>query len=549
MMRTLPKISLSGAVWMAAPLVLAALLTTTSCLKEEDFRDFNKPSLNPVIAAPIGSAKLTIADLLNEAGDAQYIKEDSLGFLSIYYRSALISETAGEIIKFDRQETDTTLNVFFPVMLPAGDSLTLGYTFSQKFSNSYDDVVDSIRFRQGLFTIQIESMMDHDAKLLLSSPFLSKNNVPFSREFDLSYNGTIPVVTTAQISLDGYTFIFDHTATSNNLNFNVDLKVYGDNNPDPGPYNIQINLSQDNMAYRALFGLIKTRSMALLSDKIKLDLFEKGLGGNFRVNDPRIGIHFRNSFGIPISITIDPLKGHSDINPPYDVSLAGPGLPVPFMLNAPTINQVGQFANTSLILNKGNSNIDDFLNLLPNVIEYGVEGVINPSGVVPGNFVLDTSYFNVEVEIEIPLEGYASGFTLQDTMDFSFDTDIEQINMIDWILFRLNAESTFPIEATVQVVFLDSNYTVLDSLFKNPSVIVPGANPGPPPLYKATQPVYRTQDIKLDAAQISRIRKSKYILLRGTLDTAGGGNKVVKIYTDNYLQISFGVQAKVYQQF
>ncbi|MFO7723618.1 MAG: hypothetical protein R6V49_10400 [Bacteroidales bacterium] len=378
---------------------------------------------------------------------------------------------------------------------------------------------------------------------------MSKNNIPFRQEFDLKYNGTLPVIASTLVNLDGYSFMFDHVGNSNNLNFFMDLKVYGDTNPNPGPYDIKVSLAHDNMKYRVLFGLIKTRSMALLNDKISIDIFDKGLGGDFRVNDPRIGIYFKNSFGIPISIAIDPLKGHSDHNPPYDVHLSGPGLPVPFMLNAPTVNQVGQFAYTSIKLDKGNSNIDDFLNLLPQVIEYGVEGVINPTGVVPGNFVIDTSYFEVEVEIEIPLEGYASGFTLQDTLDFSFEEDFEQIDQIEWILFRLNAESTFPIEAVAQVVFLDSAYTLLDSLFKTASVVVPGATPGPPPFYKATQPVYRTQDIKLDAAQIRNIRKSKYILLRGALSTAGGGNKIVRIYTDNYLQISFGVQSKLYQQF
>jgi hypothetical protein len=530
-------------------LIAGLAMLLSGCMKEDDFKDFNPPSLNPTIAFPVGTAKLTIADILNEAGESEFLKQDSMGFLTIYHRSVLVSETAGDLIKFDRQEMDTSVKIIFPVNLPAGDSLTLSYLFSQKFSNSYDDVVDSIRFRQGVFTIEVESNMDHDAKLVLASPFIAKNNVPFRREFDLKYTGTLPVKASVQISLDGYSFLFDHVGSANNLNFYMDVKVYGDNNPDPGPYDITVKMAHDNMVYRALFGLIKTRSMALLNDKIRIDIFDKGLGGDFRVNDPRIGIYFRNSFGIPISIAIDPLKGHSDHNPPYDVNLGGPGLPVPFMLNAPNVNQVGQFAYSSIKLNKGNSNIDDFLNLLPQVIEYGVEGVINPSGVAPGNFVLDTSYFEVEVEIELPLEGYASGFTLQDTMDFDFEADFDQIEQIEWIMFRLNAESTFPIEALAQVVFLDSNYAVLDSLFKTASVVVPGASPGPPPFYKATQPVFRTQDIKLDAAQIRNIRKSKYVLLRGSLSTAGGGNKVVRIYTDNYLQISFGVQSKVYQKF
>lgn len=522
------------------PALLVFTLLSTSCLKD-DFTNIHLPVYEPTIAFPIGSARLTISDILDRAGDLDFLHQDANGFLTVYHRSTLLSEYAGDLITFDRQEHDTTLSVVFPVNLPVGDSLTLSYVFAQKFSNSYDDVVDSIRFKNGDFTIEIESMMDRDAVVILTSPFVTKNDIPLKRVFPLNYTGTLPVTASVTIDLEGYAFVFDHVGNQNNLNFYLDVRVFGDANPDPGPFDITISIAQDNLNYRALFGLIKTRSMALLHDAINIDIFKKGLGGEFRINDPRIGIYFQNSFGIPISIEIDPLMGTSDVNPPYQVHLTG--LPKPFMLNAPDISQVGQKVASSIYLDKTNSNLDDFLNLLPQRVEYGVEGIINPTGSVPGNFVLDTSYFEVEVEIEIPLEGYANGFTLQDTLKFSFEEDL---NMLEWILFRVNAESTFPVEAAIQVTFLDSLYNPIDSLFDSYQVIIPGALPGPPPDYRSLTPALRTYDIKATSDKLKKLNKDvKYLFLTGKINTAGGGNQVVRIYTDNYLKLTVGIQSKL----
>ncbi len=539
---------ISGRILWLVVTVLVYVSLMPACIKEEDFKGIDKAkftSWNPAIAAPIGSAKLTLKDILKKAGNIEYLIEDPDGYLRVYHRSSLISETAGDLITFGKQDKDTTINIPFPVYLPVGDSISMIHMFTQKFSNNQNDVVDSIRFKQGLFSIEIESMMDHNAKLILSSPGITKNNIPFRRVFNLNYTGTLPVTRNENIDLDGYSFVFDHSGNQNNLIFYVEIKLFGDNNPNPGPFPIKISMSQDQLLYRVLFGQIKTRSMSLLYDVIKIPFFEKSLGGVFRINDPRIGISINNSFGIPVSIAIDPLKGFSDINPPYNVALSGPGLPVPFMLNAPTINQVGQKVNTSIKLNKNNSNIDDFINLLPQKIEYGVEGIINPAGVSPGNFVLDTSSFEVEIEVEIPLEGYASGFTLQDTMEFKFSED-ENVDMLEWMLMRVNMESTFPFDASVQVTFLDSNYLVLDSLFDGMTVIIPGALPGPPPDYRSVNPAFKSIDIKVDNSKLKKLNhKVKYMILSGAVDTSDGGNKVVRIYSDNYLKIDVGIQGKM----
>lgn len=513
-----------------------------ACMKDEDFSNLHYPQYAPEIAAPLVSAKLTIADLLDKTGEQEFLKIDEDGFLTLFYHNKLLTESAVDVIEFGDQDVDTTVNIMFPVSLPDGDSLTLSYSFNQKFSNAFDDVVDSIRFVDGNFTISVESDMDHDSKLIITSPYITKNGIPFRKEIALDYNNILPVSRTINFSLNGYTLIFDHSANQNDLRFFFDLRLYGDNNPNPGPYNIQLSIEQTDLRYSAMFGIIKTRSLELLYDKIDLDIFKNSVGGDFHINDPKITLIFDNSFGLPVSIMVDPLKGTSDVNPPYEVEMVGPGISSPFILQAPNYSQVGESVETALYLDKINSNIDDFLNLLPSVIEYGVEAIVNPTGVVPENFVLDTSKISVSIEIEIPLEGYASGFTLQDTIEFSLDEDLD---IIDWILFRINAESTFPVEAALQVTFLDSLYNPLDSLFDVAQVIVPAAVPGPPPLYRTDVPTFRNIDIELGPNKLENIDKEvRYIFLTATLNTSCCPNQVVRIYTDNYIKMKLGVRSK-----
>ncbi len=531
-------------------LLLVLFLTIfSSCYKEYDFdKELRPAQWNPQLAVPIGSAKLSLSDILKKEGDNEFLHQDPDGFLTVYYQSSLLSEYAGDLIKFGNQHEDTTISILFPINLPVGDSLTLSYMFGQKFSNSYDDVVDSIRFREGTMSFTVESMLEHDAKLVITSPFITRNNIPLRKVINLPYTGSVPVMVTVPVDLEGYTFVFNHAGSGNYLKFFMDVRLFGDTHTNIGPFDLKVSVDQTDLKYRSMFGLIKTRSMALLNDVIQIDLFKKGIGGTFRINDPRIGLLFRNSFGVPVSVAVDPINGHSDVNPPYDVQLSGPGLPVPFLLNAPTYSQVGQSVNTNLSLSKSNSNIDDFVNLQPQQIQYAVEGVINPAGTVPQNFVMDTSHFEVEVEVEIPLEGYAKGFTLQDTLDFNFedDIDIENIDMIDWILFRVQAESTFPVEAAIQVLFLDSNYLPVDSLFDEPTAIVPGAIPGPPPLYKTDHPTLKTYDIKITSPKIRKLKYDvQFFTLTGRINTAGGATQVVRIYADQYLKLKLGIQTQL----
>jgi len=121
-------------------------------------------------------------------------------------------------------------------------------------------------------------------------------------------------------------------------------------------------------------------------------------------------------------------------------------------------SQIGQFRVTNI--NTSESNIAEVIEISPDEIQIIVAGVSNPendSTVL--NFVQDTSSFHMDIRLELGLHGTINSFEIQDTFDLELNTDA-----IDLATFMISTVNRFPIDADLQIYFVDSVYTVLDSL-------------------------------------------------------------------------------------
>lgn len=259
------------------------------------------------------------------------------------------------------------------------------------------------------------------------------------------------------------------------------------------------------------------------------------------VDNPKIKLFFRNSFGIPASVNATTLAGHSSVNPPYIVPLTGTGLPHPFFINAPTMTQIGQDITTMLELNQSNSNISSVFNLLPSDIHYAMDVLLNPNTPIASNFVLKDSKLVIDVDVEVPLSGSASGFTLQDTIDFSLDT----IDNVESMKFKFNLLNGFPINAYMQVYLADSNHVVLDSLLQPMQRVIAAGITGPAPDYKVTTPTRKITEVTLDKSRLEKIFRTKYLILKAEVETANGGTTTVKIYSDYFIDVKIGTRTQL----
>lgn len=112
---------------------------------------------------------------------------------------------------------------------------------------------------------------------------------------------------------------------------------------------------------------------------------------------------------------------------------------------------IGQVVQTNFVLNQTNSNEKTVINQQPRYISYSVNALTN-SPTPTYNFLEDSSRFKVDVEVNLPMKGYAEGFTLQDTTPFT----LENIEQVQSAVFRINIVNGFPAKAYTQVYFYDT---------------------------------------------------------------------------------------------
>jgi len=308
------------------------------------------------------------------------------------------------------------------------------------------------------------------------------------------------------------------------------------------------------------------------SDTISLSIFKNTLGNaTFSLINPKLKFTTYNSFGIPVSIGFSQLEGVTQ-NSTFQIPNS---LPYNITVSSPTINQVGQTLVATDSLYTGNSSIGSVINNTSKQIVYSLNA--QSTAVSQSNFVLDTSNFKLNVEIDLPLYGTASNFVLTDTITNPLNQQSNNSNgnnnnggsnnggnnnggggnnnggsnnggssndsipnYIQSGLVRLYNSNGFPMDVNLQAYFVDSAYHKLDSLispsqtvFKSGVVNLSGM---------VTAPTATTLDIPVDNNRIKNITNSKYIIIQGALSTTNSGKTNVKLYSYYTLLVRLGIQ-------
>ena len=195
-----------------------------------------------------------------------------------------------------------------------------------------------------------------------------------------------------------------------------------------------------------------------------------------------------------------------------------------------------------------NSNIKDFIQINPKYIFYSVQADVNPGSTVPTFFVLDTSEFSVELEVELPLYGTANVVSLGDTIPFELglnDPSGSEL-VVTEAIFMVNTYNDFPVDAEMQLLFMDSNQVVIDSLFHNgQSLILKGASVGPAPALRTSTPTHAVTEVFVDRARLDNLGRAREMIVRGSLTTSNEGLDLVKVYQDYEIEVKLGVKAKL----
>ena len=188
-------------------------------------------------------------------------------------------------------------------------------------------------------------------------------------------------------------------------------------------------------------------------------------------------------------------------------------------------------------LNTLNSNIDLFLETLPQSIAYDAEFEVNPLGNVSNgtDFLYHSSAIKTGIRVEMPLT-FKTNLVLQDTFDLDIEASSVSFNTLS---LHVESENHFPLTAELLLFVLDENGFVADTV-QGGSILSGTIGPQ----QNVVAPSNNTFTIALSESATQTLNKSGRIILRYVLKTPPSSS-LLTIHDDNYIDIKITTRAGV----
>lgn len=529
--------------WKRFVLFSAMAILLFGCKKLE-FDKIAATAWNPNLAVPLAYSTFGVYDILAVADSTDLVITDpNTGELSLVYRGELYSNTAQEIVQLPNQSanfnlTPTDLALVPAISFPSGQTIQASSTDQIQLTPNAGVELHALQLKAGNLTIELSTQLKHNVELVLTLPNFTQNGSPITRTITLDYTGAVPQTSSVSINLqDAQADLTLGGTTVNTFEVETSVTVTGTGQPITGTESVSMDLSMAGLEFENATGYFGQQNFAVSNDSILIKLFQNASAGYFELTNPRVDFIIENSFGFPGRLNLSNLK---TINANTGQEFPLTGYPSVVNITAPT--NMGQVSTTTLQLNSSNTaNMNTLVSSVPKYFYFEGSALSNPDGQTSNlNFIEDDSRLRVRGELELPLEGFAYGFALKDTIDFNLGTDID---LIQYVMFRLIVDNGFPVDLAAQMKFMDQNYTPLFSVFNTPSTLVEAAlvdGNG-----KVTQRTKKVNDIVLTESQVALLSQVKYLEIEGIAQTLNGPNgQVVKLYDDYSIFVKLSMQVE-----
>lgn len=496
--------------------IFASIPLLWSCEQNLDFDMIEDLSVSPSLSIPVVDATLTIGDLVTPEDTLLQVGSDDA--LSIYYKQDSIFDFGvADLLEIpDQDPTSVELNNVL-TFLQVGQSL----------GTIAGAELEEVTFADGQLELELisDTILSGDLNFRISINNSDLGGSPFTANYILP-QGSLSNLDSASMQ----NLIIDFTNGGVAVNFiDVSVEIL---NPSVIP---------DNKTIEAIFRFkdldiySATGNFGNRIELVPAGDFEFSVNGleeftsGFFLTDPKIELTATSNVGLPLDIDLN-LQG---VNANSDIE----GLGAETFSLVPPVN-IGDFQESTLSINKNNSNIVNFMAILPNKILYSGQAEVNPDGppTVP-NFVTNDASVSMDLEVEIPLAFRAVDMSFEQIINASLlpeDFDTEQINELA-IYFR--TVNGIPFDLNLDVAFLDSISG--DSLtgFNFDLLTVPVVDQNG----EVIQPSIDVSSIVFTKEQIEKLTLSSQIRLRASLNSANGGQTEARLFTHNDLRIQISL--------
>lgn len=513
-------------------LLSLTLFVLGACRKEKTSWDSNWN-------VPIAKGDLSLQDLL----PPENVEENSDGYLSIVYRDTAFSFSLDTLVEFP----DTTLTEWLDLVLFSFVTIKPDYQVTDIKQHDFD--IGDIFFKRiivksGEAAVDIATPWPGKSKLVASFPsFYEVGGAPFKRTYEFE-PGSLSSPSTASETAN-LTGLDMDLSGPNGLSVNlVEAQLRISSNEETAEYEVN---NADSIQFLFEFKDIVPQyakgyfGQHQLSDTVGLsfDPLKRIISGNFDLDSVNMTVSIMNGFKLIAQSKITQLSG-INTRTGNQVDLNFPQLNTNINVNAASGNLSSHTAaNYDIPIHTGNSNIDAFLENLPDSLQLGFELEVNPFGNVSGgnDEFFPSSSFDLFVDAEFPLSFSANDLTLVDTFDINYEP-IESL-VPETGIIELSYNNGFPLSAEVQFYLLDEQNEVLDSISASSGVQSGNYNAAT----YATSPTQGTVTYSFDQETIDRIEEAKRLMIMVSFSSEMGGN--VKIDANAFFRFALRTNLQI----
>ncbi|MES2513203.1 MAG: hypothetical protein V4580_03630 [Bacteroidota bacterium] len=506
-----------------------SLISLVACKKET--------SWDVDLAIPLAKSHLNISNFF---GDTIF-KADPNGLLHIAFSKDLINFTMDSLVKLPDTTIKAGYSFFFPQSLNAGmllmDNATVGDK-EIKFDISNGVELNRAIVRSGALKITYNNTYAQPLKFsyiinsatLWGTPLTVTQIIPGNSSFVKTHlldgyniNLTGQTGNTVNTLVQTYTISTDASGVADTLH--------------PGE-GLLIELKFEDVVPEYVQGYFGQQDLSFGPDSSSLGLLSNFNPSNLMLTQSAINFRIVNEFGIEMTSSINNLRSIKT-SPPNVVTLNSGNL-----LQSINVNRANKTGNPSnpvfpwikqININSSNSNLNSFLQNLPNYFGYSIDATLNPLGnISAGNdFAFYGRGLKVIADIDIPLALSADYFSLQSYSKVDL-TQLKELNDVNTCEIIVQTRNNYPFRAQIQGYMMNDQNQIIDSLF------VPGQNIIESAITDGNNVVLNYVDSKLEAVfnktKITNLTQCKQIKFVSYLFLPNQPTPI-KINEDSYLDL------------
>lgn len=434
--------------------ILVIALVIFSCKKEETWWETD-------LNAPLGVAHLGIGDLLPDS----VIDIDADQKVSLVINENIFELGIDSLLEI---ESDTLRKSFSIAPLfeftfnPGQTFYTSGETFN---FGGVDAKISRAILKKGVFYLHAENTISGELDIILRIPKASKNGEVFE------ITGIIPAadnngagVLALEIDVSGYDMDLSGETGGDFSQLKVEFVLKNPIDGEPiTAYNtdvVDLELSYSDLGLEYAIGYFGS-DMMNISEGTGFKELRDYNEAVINLSEAIAKIKFSNGFGVEVQASIFQLKGWNTFTGnslSLDNSLIGSSI----NLSRATYNE-GDISSIekTYSLNSSNSNITEWIEVLPDSVKINAWVDLNPLGNISNynDFISDKSALTCDIDLRIPLQLSLSNFVFRDTTSIDWP-DNENISIQNGALYLL-AKNSFPANVTLDLEGLDDSNNVV----------------------------------------------------------------------------------------